>query len=271
MIADKSVSGAARSAPAEMLPKLTAVVLTLNEAGHIRRCIESLAWAGEVVVFDSFSNDGTVELAAAAGARVLQSRFENYAQQRNAALAAVDTDWVFFVDADERGTSALAAEIQQVIVERPEHGWYVPRHNYIFGRLTRGAGWFPDHQLRLFKHGAVRYQRPVHEIAVVDGAIGYLANPLIHYNYRDTTHFRAKQEAYSSYDAGILYRQGMQPRPHKFVREPLRQFWWRYVTLRGYADGWHGLRLSLYMAYYEWVKYRKLARLWREETLQTES
>lgn len=245
-------------------PELTAVILTLNEAGHIQACIESLHWADRVVVFDQFSQDETVALAQAAGAEVMQSKFENFAQQRNAALDAIQTDWVFFVDADERGTEELAAEIRRVIGERPEAGWYVPRHNYIFGKLTLGAGWFPDYQLRLFVHGCVRYERPVHEVAVVEGKIGYLENPLIHHNYRDAAQFHAKQRAYTSYDARMLQEQGVRAQPHNFILQPLRQFWWRFVTLNGYRDGRHGLRLSLYMAYYEWVKYRKLAWFWRK-------
>ncbi len=244
--------------------EITVVILTLNEAEHITACLESLTWADRRLVFDSHSQDETVALAQAARAEVSQSPFENYAQQRNAALDWLETDWVFFVDADERSTPQLAAEIRRVVAERPEHGWYVPRHNYIFGKLTRGAGWYPDHQLRLFKHGYVRYERPVHEIAVVDGAIGYLENPLIHYNYRDAAHFHAKQRAYSSFDAKILWQDGVRPRSHNFILQPLRHFWWRYVTLNGYQDGWHGLRLSLYMTYYEWVKYRKLAWFWRK-------
>lgn len=245
--------------------ELTAVILTLNEANHIQECIQSLSWADKVIVFDSFSQDETVSLAEATGAVVLQSKFENYAQQRNAALAALQTDWVFFVDADERSTDELAQEIRQVITERPEHGWYVPRHNYIFGRLTQGGGWYPDYQLRLFKLGKVRYERPVHELAVVDGEVGYLQNSLIHYNYRDGEHFRATQRKYTDYDASILKADGVRPKPRNFVLQPLRQFYWRFITLQGYKDGWHGLRLSLYMTYYEWVKYRKLAEIWRNE------
>ncbi len=250
--------------PSSLDPELTAVILTLNEADHIQACIESLHWADRVVVFDSYSQDETVALAQECGAEICQSHFENYAQQRNAALDAIRTDWVFFVDADERGTEPLAAEIRSAISERPEMGWYVPRHNYIFGKLTLGAGWFPDHQLRLFKHGQVRYERPVHEIAVVDGEIGYLENVLIHHNYRDVAHFHHTQRAYSTYEAKILKEQGVRPRPHNFILQPLRQFHWRYVTLGGYKDGRHGLRLSLYMMYYEWVKYRKLAWFWRK-------
>jgi glycosyltransferase involved in cell wall biosynthesis len=235
----------------------------LNEAGNIIECIRSLGWADRILVFDSFSTDETTALALTAGAEVRQHRFTNYAQQRNAALDSLQTDWVFFVDADERGTPELGREIHHVIARRPESAWFVPRHNYIFGRLTRGAGWFPDYQLRLLKHGRARYRRPVHEIADVDGAIGYLENPLIHFNYRDPAHFRAKQHAYTDHDAGLLKAAGVRPRPQNFVLQPLRHFWWRFMTLKGYRDGLHGLRLTLYLAYYEWVKYRKLARLWR--------
>lgn len=251
--------------PTKSKSALTAIILTLDEAANIVACIESLAWADQIVVFDSYSQDETVPLARAAGAAVKQATFHNYAQQRNAALEAVGADWVFFVDADERATESLGAEIRTVIRERPESGWYVPRHNFIFGRLTLGAGWHPDYQLRLFRHGRVRYERPVHEIAVVDGSIGYLENPLLHHNYKDPQHFHATQNAYVDYDVGVLKGQGIRPRSYTPVTQPLRHFWWRFITLGGYRDGKHGLRLSLYMAYYEWVKYRRLSRLWREE------
>lgn len=246
------------------MPQLTAIILTRNEAAHIVACIESLAWADAVVVFDSFSTDETVALAEQAGATVRQRPFDNYAAQRNAALDSVGADWIFFVDADERGTPELAEEIRQVIRARPEAAWYVPRHNYIFGRLTLGAGWYPDYQLRLLRHGTARYVRPVHEIAEVDGAIGYLENPLIHLNYRDLEQFKQKQRFYVKTDARILKDDGVRPRPHNYILQPWRQFWWRFVTLGGYRDGLHGLRLSAYMAYYEYRKYRTLAALYDE-------
>lgn len=239
---------------------LTAIILTYNEEAHIAACLESLRWADRSIVFDSFSQDRTTALARAAGAEVIQSRFENYAQQRNAALAAVTAGWVFFVDADERCTPALAAEIGRVMAERPEAGWYTPRHNYIFGRLTRGAGWYPDYQLRLFRHGRVHYERPVHEVAVVDGAVGYLSQPLIHYNYRDRAQFHAKQRAYATHAAVELRQAGIRPKFYTPFTQPVRHFWWRYITLQGYRDGMHGLRLCLYLAYYEWVKYRLLSQ-----------
>ncbi len=248
------------------MSSLTAIILTLNEAAHITACIESLAWADRVVVFDSLSSDATVALAREAGAEIHERPFDNYAAQRNAALDSVQADWVFFVDADERATPELAAEIRRVMDERRERGWFVPRHNYIFGRLTLGAGWYPDYQLRLLRHGFVRYARPVHEVAEVDGATGYLENPLIHYNYHDRTQFHETQRRYVAYDAGLMLAGGERPRPHNFVLQPLRHFWWRFGTLGGHRDGGHGLELSAYMAYYEWRKYRVLSQLWREQT-----
>ena len=255
------------------MPSLIAIILTKNEVGHVVNCIDSLRWADRIVVFDSYSEDETAALAGAAGAEVYRRPFDNYATQRNAALETVapaggETAWVFFVDADERGTPALAAEIRRVIAERPENGWFVPRHNYIFGRLTLGAGWYPDYQFRLLRLGHARYVRPVHELGQVDGATGHLQNPLVHFNYRDPAHFHAKQRFYVEHDASILKEQSVRPKPRNYVLQPLRHLWWRFVTLKGYRDGWHGLRLSLYMAYYEWRKYRRLADLWRGDIAQ---
>jgi glycosyltransferase involved in cell wall biosynthesis len=242
-------------------PEITAVILTYNESANIKPCIESLDWADRQLVFDSFSQDDTAQIAEECGAAVIQSAFLNYAQQRNGALAEIETDWVFFVDADERGTTESAKEISAVMQEGTEAGWYIPRHNYIFGKLTIGGGWFPDYQLRLFKNGHVHYEKPVHEIAVVDGQIGHLTQPLIHFNYQDPAHFHAKQKVYVDFDVEELNRQDIRPNFYTPYTQVIRQFWWRMFTLGGYVDGFHGLRLSSYLAYYEYVKYRRLRQL----------
>lgn len=254
--------------------RICAVVLTLNEQRHIGECLATLDWADERLVFDSFSADATVTIAQQAGARVIRHPFENYAQQRNAALAAADSDWVFFVDADERCTDALAREILQVIGRaeaaspQPSHDvWSVPRYNYIFGKLTTGAGWYPDYQARLFRVGKVWFDpvREVHERPKFDGQLGYLKHELIHYNYDSVEQFHDKQRRYVEYDASILYKQGIRPKPRNFVLQPLREFRRRYFSLKGYRDGLHGLHLSALMAYYNFDMYRRLARMWREK------
>jgi glycosyltransferase involved in cell wall biosynthesis len=249
--------------------RLAAIILTYNEARHVVDCIESLRFADEIIVFDSFSTDETVRLSSHGGARVIQHRFENYSTQRSAALAAVtgSADWVLFVDADERVTPALAEEVRRVIESPGYAGYRIPRDNYIFGKVTRGAGWYPDYQTRLLRVGAAHYDpnRQVHEIVTLDGAEGTLQNALIHYNYRDMAQFLEKQRRYSVYDAGILYGQGVRPKPQNYVLQPLRHFWWRFVTLKGYVDGLHGLRLSLLMAWYEFKKYWLLHGLWNKK------
>ncbi|MCB9454431.1 MAG: glycosyltransferase family 2 protein [Anaerolineaceae bacterium] len=247
---------------------LAGVILTRNESAHIEACIASLAFADFVLVFDSFSTDNTVALAQNAGAEVIQHTFRDYASQRNAALNAVAgrADWVLFVDADERVTPELAAEVQAEIQKPDYAGWRIPRHNYIFGKLTLGAGWYPDYQTRLLRVGAARYdpERQVHELVLLDGPEGTLTQPFIHYNYQDAAQFAAKQRRYTAYDASILYEGGIYPKPQNYFLQPWRQFWWRFVTLKGYRDGLHGLRLSLLMGWYEFRKYWLLWRLYRE-------
>ncbi|GBL18740.1 uncharacterized glycosyltransferase HI_0653 [Anaerolineaceae bacterium] len=181
------------------MPLLTAIVLTLNEAAHLPDCLASLAFADAVLVFDSFSSDRTTEIAGAAGARVVQHAFTDYAAQRNAALDAVQSDWVFFVDADERVPAQLAQEVRSATMQPDVAAWWVPRHNYILGRLTLHAGWFPDYQLRLLRPDCVRYDssRPVHELALVTGASAQLAQPLIHLNYATIREFVSKQRVYA--------------------------------------------------------------------------
>ena len=193
------------------MTKLTAIVLTYNETEHIKECLDSLAFADECVIFDSYSTDNTVDLARSARARVIQHPFENFAAQRNAALDAVaaTTDWVLFVDADERVTPELAEEIRQAIMQAQVVGYQIPRHNYIFGKLTRGAGWYPDYQTRLLKVGKARYENPVHEIVELDGERGTLKHHFIHHNYKDLEHFLQKQRKYVQYDAKILYGEGI--------------------------------------------------------------
>jgi len=242
---------------------LTTIVLTHNEEKHLPDCVASLtawlAWAEQVIVFDSFSSDRTLEVARAAGAHVIQREFDNYAGQRNAALQAAQTEWVLFVDADERVTPELAQAVQQALGQ-PQAGWWIPRHNYLFGKLTRHAGWYPDYQLRLLRRTRARYDpaRPVHELVLVDGEAGYLSAPLIHLNYETVSEAIAKQKYYAAYDASRLYAEGVRAKPHHFFLQPLRQFYWRFITLSGWRDGRHGLRLSLLMAWFEFEKYRIL-------------
>jgi len=245
------------------IPTLSAVILTRDERRHISECIETLRWADEIVVFDSFSQDETPAIARSLGARVLQHPFVHFAAQRNAALEQVVAEWIFFVDADERSTPEQAAEVRRLIVERPEVGWWVPRRNYIVGRWIRGGGWYPDPQLRLLRRGWARYDpaREVHEVVLLDGPAGTLQNPFIHYNYDTWSQFIAKQRRYLKLDAGMQVKAGVRPRPWTYLSMPWREFWRRYVALRGYQDGIHGVILAALMAYTVFLTTVEVGRL----------
>ena len=247
---------------------LTAIVLTRNESEQIADCIRTLRFADRIIVFDSYSTDDTVAIAHSAGADIFQHEFVDYSEQRNAALDAADemTDWVLFVDADERVTDALAEEIRNKIRLPDYAGWRIPRHNYIFGILTKGAGWFPDYQTRLLRVGQAYYdtRRKVHERVKLYGVEGTMRQPLVHHNYQDLDQFKNKQERYARYDAQSLYAQGVKVKQRSLVLQPLRHFYWRFVTLGGYRDRWHGLRLSLLMAWFEYRKYQQLAAMWQK-------
>ncbi len=230
--------------------KITAIILTKNEAKKIESCIRSLDWCDAVVIFDSYSTDGTQALARQLGARVIENPFVNFAQQRNAALDLVASDWTFFVDADEVAESALAQEIPEAIQNNAVDVWWVPRHNYIFGKLTRGAGYYPDYQLRLLRQGSGAYEREASEIFVHQGKEGYLKGHLLHYNYENVAQFHGKQRTREVFEAKTLYDQGVRMSYKTLLVQPFRHFWWRYITLKGYQDGWHGFRLSFLLAYY---------------------
>jgi (heptosyl)LPS beta-1,4-glucosyltransferase len=247
---------------------LTAVILARDEEQNIAQCIASLEWADRVVVIlDSRTTDRTGEIAHYMGAAVYPRPFRDYADQRNAALRIVRSDWVLFVDADERVRRELASEIRRAMEDDSKAGWWVPRHNYIFGRIIRHTGWYPDYQLRLLRRGHAQYdpERPVHELVILDGEAGYLQNPLIHYNYRTLTEFRDRQQRYAAFEASALLKEGVRPRWQDFVLQPLREFRRRYMTLRGYRDGAHGLVLSLLMAWYTLQRYRMLRALWQAQ------
>ena len=248
------------------MTQLTAIILTYNEADNIKDCLQSVDFADDRIVFDSGSTDDTVHIARQTGARVVRHDFENFAAQRNAALDAVknETDWVLFVDADERVTPELAEEIRHVLVNPRAVGYQIPRHNYIFGKLTKGAGWYPDYQTRLLKIGRAHYdpQRKVHELVILDGEEGTLNHHFTHYNYLSMAQFFKTQQKYVQFDAQILYSEGIHPKPQNYILQPLRHFHWRFIELKGYNDGWHGFQLSVLMAWYEFRKYMLLRGLW---------
>ncbi len=233
-------------------PSLTAIMLARNEERHLPGCLESLLpLTDQLLVVDSGSTDATVEIAASYGAEVATRPFRGFASQRNHALdLAAGSDWILFIDPDERLTPALVNEIRETIATAPAEvaGYFIPRRNIAFGRELRGGGWYPDYQARLIRTGRGRYDptREVHEIVLFDGKTDCLKAPLIHINYESRLEVLQRQRAYTLRQAAS----GMipPPKPVSWVSRPAREFVRRFVKLRGYRDGLDGLFLASVMA-----------------------
>jgi (heptosyl)LPS beta-1,4-glucosyltransferase len=235
-------------------PRLTAAIIARDEERSIGDCLRSIAFADErLVLVDAATRDRTREVARELNARVEERPFVNFADQRDAALALASGEWVLFVDADERVPAVLRDEVLAVL-HAPGgcRGFWIPRDNYLMGRVIRHAGWFPDYQLRLLDKSAANFdpRRVVHELALVDGPLGHLTEPLVHFNYSSLSEFRAKQNRYCSLEAERWLASFGRPRPRALLGQPLREFWRRYVVLRGFREGWLGLVLSAVLAYY---------------------
>ncbi len=248
------------------MTKIASVILAKNEAKHIADCINSLQWSDIIILEDSHSDDGTADLASAKGCLVYQHDFINFSINRNIALqdAKIEgADWVFFIDADERATPELAKEIRQA-VQHKHAGWWVPRYNDMWGHVMKGGGWYPDHQLRLLKVGQAHYdpKHEVHEVAEIQGTVGYLQQHMFHYNYESLEHFHRKQHRYALFEAQILHEQGIKAKPWTYVSMPLRETHRRYVTLKGYRDGWRGIQVCALMGGYKFMTYLQLRRLY---------
>lgn len=250
-------------------PTLTIIALAWNEVKHLGPCFESVRplvnrlGADTLIVLDHQADETTAAIARRVAKRVVTSQFINYSAQRNRALELATTDWVFFIDPDERCTQELAEEIAGAISRPDCAAFRLPRRNFLFGHEVRHTGWWPDYQTRLLRKDKVSYDesRKVHEFPLVEGETGTLLNPLIHFNYETWGQFLKKQRAYAPLEARALYEAGNRARMRSFLGQPLREFKRRYIDYEGYRDGLLGLALSFAMALYKIETYRQLRRI----------
>ncbi len=249
------------------MSKLSVYVIAYNDEPNMRACLESVAWADEVVVVDSYSTDGTARISRDYTDKVYQHAFRGFGRLRNEAVARTTHDWVFSLDTDERMTPELRAEISALLARGPEAAaYFVPRRTYFLGRWIRHCGWYPDYrQPQLFHRARLRYRDDVvHEGFDVDGPVGYLQHHVLQYPFRDLDHYLAKMDRYSDLMAERMVRQSRRFRAHQLVTHPCFTFMKMYVGRAGFLDGMPGLILSGLYAYYTFIKYAKFWELSRE-------
>ena len=242
------------------MPKVTVTVITLNEAAHIRECLESVRWADEILVVDSGSTDGTRDLALAAGARVIARDWPGYAAQKNFAAGEAAHDWILSVDADERVSPELAAEIRDLLGRGPAAaGYRIPRVTWHLGRWIRTTDWYPDPQLRLYdRRRATWPPRRVHESVKADGPVELLRHELQHYAYRDIAHHLQTMDRYTTLAAEQLAADGRRAGLIDLTIHPWAAFVRNYVLKGGFRDGLAGFVISVMNAFYVFLKFAKV-------------
>jgi glycosyltransferase involved in cell wall biosynthesis len=233
---------------AQEMKKISAYILTFNEAAKIEAAVSSVLWADEIVVVDSQSTDRTVELAQALGARVVQIPFEGFGALRNRAIEACRYDWIFSLDADERCTSAVRDEILALLAGNPAHdAFLVPRRSYFMGRWIKGSGWYPNYrQPQLFRKNAMRYKPdPVHEgFQLLTGKpLGKLTNEIWQFPFRNFEQIVDKANRYSSLGAEKLERKRVSM--CSAFGHASWAFLKHYIFKRGFKDGWAGFVIAL--------------------------
>lgn len=245
---------------------LAACIITYNEAERIGDCVRSVSFCDEVLVVDSHSSDRTREIAAELGARVIERDWPGYRSQKDFAVKACRHDWVLCLDADERVSPELRAQIERLRAGgfSGHAGWSIPRMTDYFGRFLRHGNAYPDRLVRLFDRRRGGWVgREIHERSVVAGSVGRLQGKLLHYAYRSLTDHEQRMLRYAGLMAEAMHAEGRPGRLLAVILHPAWRFFRGYVLRLGFLDGWRGLAFALVEAGYVRQKYLKLYFLGR--------
>lgn len=238
---------------------LTILIITKNEADHIRACLESAGFADEIIVVDSGSTDGTVAIARECGAHVIESEWLGYGGTKQFGADRATGRWIFWLDADERIPADLQVEILDAVRADDYDGYYIPRKAIFLGRWIKHCGWYPGYVVRLFKQDKGRFSDDlVHESVCLDGASSRLNAPLIHYTDLSLEHYLQKFNTYTSLAARQLYEKDHRFRMTDLIGRPFFSFIKMYIIKRGFLDGLQGFILCVLSACYVFTKYAKL-------------
>ena len=245
---------------------ISVIIIAKNEAASIARCLESVSWAGEVIVLDSGSTDDTVAICRRHTQHVYETDWPGFGPQKNRALQRASGEWVLSLDADEWVTPQLRDEILNA-VSQPEEAtaFRLPRLSSFCGRFMRHSGWWPDYVIRLFRRGAARFSDDaVHEQVIADGKTGTLRNPIMHETFVDLDELLVKMNNYSSLAAREMHERKRKTGLSGAVLRGIWAFFRTYVLRGGFLDGREGFMLAVATAEGTYYRYAKLMLLDRQ-------
>lgn len=244
------------------MAKISAIVITYNEAANITECLESLKWCDEILVIDSASSDNTCELAREFTNNITITGNIPYGEKRNIGIDKAAFDWILWIDADERISPELKREIEELISQSAtQHEAYlVNRRSFFINKFIKHCGWYPDYTLRLFKKSSgIRFDSSlVHEKAVYSGNTGRLKSDILHYTDRDFEHYINKLNKYTSLSAEELKAKGKKTTFFDIIFRPAFAFFKMYFLKLGILDGYVGLVLCTLSSVHVMTKYSKL-------------
>lgn len=242
---------------------LSVTVITKNEVNFIRACLDSVRWADEIIVVDSGSTDGTVEICREYTDKIMLTDWPGFGPQKNRALAMATSEWVLSLDADEQVSPELKQEILSAMSFPEDHAAFdLPRRSSYCGRRMRHGGWWPDYVTRLFRRGSARFSDDlVHERLVVDGRIGRLREPLIHAAFENLENVLETMDRYSTIGARMMHDRGKKATMATAVLHGFWSFFHTYVVRAGFLDGRAGFMLAVSNAEGTYYKYLKLLLL----------
>jgi len=240
--------------------KISVYMITYNNERTVKRALESVRWADEIVIVDSYSTDRTVEISRGFTDKVFQRPWPGHRDQYQYAADLTTHPWVMFVDADEEVSPELAQEVRRRVGERDElcDGYVVYRKTYYLGRWIRYGGWYPDCEIRLYRKGKGRWEGGLHARVAVDGKVGTLANEYLHYTYRDISDQLQTIDRYSRIAAEDMMRSGKRFSLFKLLFHPPFRFIKEYLWKQGFRDGLPGLIIAVSTLFYVFIKYAKL-------------
>lgn len=240
-----------------MSNKLSVVISAYNEERRIKNCLESVKFADEIIFIDNSSTDATVDVAKKYTKKIFtQPNNLMLNVNKNYGFTKATGDWILYLDADEIVSDELQKEVQKVISGKDDfNGYWIPRKNFIFKKLIMHGGWYPDHQMRLFKKGQGKFEeRHVHEMINVNGKTEYLKEHLLHDNYESISQFLHKTTIiYAPNEADELIRKGYVFDFRDCFKFPSKEFISRFFARNGYQDGFHGLILAMFMSFYHFI------------------
>jgi len=253
---------------------ISAVVLTKNEEKNILECLKTLKWCDEIIVIDDYSEDGTLEkifnfqFSIFNKIKIFKRHLDgDFAEQRNYGLKKAKGEWVLFVDADERTTEALASEIKNQISKIKKGGvigFYLKRIDFMWGKRLRYGETGEIRLLRLAKKEAGKWARPVHEVWQINGQIGELTNPLLHYPHQTIREFLESINFYTTLNAKVFYEHGVKVSYWHIIVYPLAKFIKNYFLKLGFLDGMAGLLQATFMSFHSFLTRAKLWLLWQK-------